>query len=274
MPIARSASIHATAVVADGAEIGENVSVGPFCVVGEEVVLGAGVELKSHAVVTGWTEVGEKTVIFPFACVGEVPQDLKYRGERTRLVIGRRNRIREGATLNCGTDLGGGLTSVGDDCLFMTGSHVGHDCRVGNGIIMANCAALGGHCEISDNVIIGGLSGVHQHVRIGKGAFVGAVTMVTRDVLPYGLVQGPTGILNGLNLVGLRRRNAERGEIRQLSDAYEQIAVAEKSLSAVIRDLEDAGNVNGLVADVIEFVRSNSDRSFLLPVKRSGLDES
>ena len=215
--------IHPSAIITPGAVIGAGVVIGPFALIGAEVTLAAGVEVKSHAVVTGWTDIGEGTVVFPFACVGEVPQDLKYQGERTRLVVGARCRIREGATLNTGTLGGGGVTRVGDDCLFMTGAHVGHDAQVGNRVIMANQAALGGHCVIGDDVIIGGLAGIHQWVRIGAGAIIGALTMVTNDVIPYALVQGPRGELDGLNLVGLKRRGVDRAEIAALREAYAEL---------------------------------------------------
>ena len=164
------AEIHPSAIVEPGAVIGEGCKIGPFALIGPEVTLGRDVVVKSHAVVTGLTEVGEGTVIFPFAVVGEVPQDLKYRGERTRLIVGARCRIREGATLNCGTEGGGGVTRVGDDCLLMTGAHVGHDATLGNRVILANQAAIAGHCWIGDDVIVGGLSGVHQWVRVRRRA--------------------------------------------------------------------------------------------------------
>ncbi len=264
MTIDPTAEIHPTALVEEGARIGPGCRIGPFCTVGPKVVLGAGVVIKSHAVVTGITEIGDETVIFPFAVVGEIPQDLKYRGEETRLVIGRRNRIREGATLNLGTEGGGGVTRVGDDCLFMTGAHVGHDAQVGNRVIMANQAALGGHCVIEDDVIIGGLSGIHQFVRIGRGAIVGAVTMVTNDVIPFGLVQGPRGELDGLNLVGLKRRGVERAEITALRAAYQALAQGEGSFQERARKLAEESD-SAHVRELAEFILSNSDRSFLTP---------
>ena len=171
--------IHPSAVVDPAATIGEGCDIGPFCLIGPEVTLHARVTVKSHAVITGWTEVGDETVIFPFACVGEVPQDLKYQGERTRLIVGARCRIREGATLNTGTAGGGGVTRVGDDCLFMTGAHVGHDAQLGSRVILANQAAIAGHCQIGDDVIVGGLSGVHQFVRVGRGAVASVCEAVT-----------------------------------------------------------------------------------------------
>jgi UDP-N-acetylglucosamine acyltransferase len=250
-------------VVEAGARIGPGCRIGPFAVIGPEVTLAAGVSVRSHAVVTGQTEVGEETVIFPFACVGEVPQDLKYRGEPSRLVIGRRNRIREGATLNTGTEGGGGVTRVGDDCLFMTGAHVAHDAQVGNRVIMANNAALAGHCVVEDDVIIGGLSGIHQWVRIGRGAIIGAVTMVTSDVIPFGLVQGPRGVLDGLNLVGLKRRGVDRADIAALRDAY--AALAEGPFREQARGGSAPAPDSAYVREVLGFILGPSDRSFLTP---------
>ncbi len=259
-----SAEIHPSAVIEPGAEIGPGCKIGPFSIIGPEVRLGPGVEVKSHAVVTGWTEVGEGTVIWPFACVGEVPQDLKFKGERTRLFVGARCRIREGATLNTGTEGGGGVTRVGDDCLLMTGSHVGHDAMLGNRVILANQAAIAGHCQIGDDVIVGGLSGVHQWVRVGHGAIIGAVTMVTNDVLPHGLVQGPRGVLDGLNLVGLKRRGVERSEITALRAAYQMLAQGEGSFLDRTRRLAEETD-SAHVREMTDFILSASDRSFLTP---------
>lgn len=259
-----SASIHPSAVIETGAVIGAGCRIGPFCHVGPKVRLGRGVVLKSHAVVTGLTEVGDETVVFPFATVGEIPQDLKYRGEETRLTVGARCRIREGATLNTGTDGGGGLTSVGDDCLIMAGAHVAHDCRVGNRVILVNNAALAGHCVIEDDVIIGGLSGVHQWVRIGRGAIVGAVTMVTNDVIPYGLVQGPRGELDGLNLVGLKRKGVPREDITALRAAYQMLAQGEGAFLDRARRLGDE-TTSDYVREIVAFILGESDRSFLTP---------
>ncbi len=259
-----SAHVHPSAVVDPGAKIGPGCRIGPFAVVGAEVTLAEGVEVKSHAVVTGWTDVGPGTVIFPFACVGEVPQDLKFKGEHTRLIVGARCRIREGATLNTGTEGGGGLTRVGDDCLLMTGAHVGHDASLGDRVILANQAAIAGHCQIGDDVIVGGLSGVHQWVRVGRGAIIGAVTMVTNDVLPHGLVQGPRGVLDGLNLVGLKRRGVERAEITALRAGYQMLAQGEGSFLDRARRLADETDSTH-VREMTEFILSASDRSFLTP---------
>lgn len=264
MSIHPSAEIHPSACLEDGAVVGEGCVVGAFCVVGSRVRLGDRVHLKTHSVVTGLTEIGDDTVVFPFACVGEVPQDLKYQGEETRLIIGKRNRIREGATLNTGTTGGGGVTRVGDDCLFMTGAHVGHDVIVGDRVVMANQAALAGHCVIEDDVIIGGLSGIHQFVRIGKGAIIGAVTMVTNDVIPYGLVQGPRGALDGLNLVGLKRKGVDRSDITALRAAYQMLVQGEGAFQDRARRLGEESN-SRFVDDIVAFVLGDSDRSFLTP---------
>lgn len=263
MAVAASAEIHPAAHVEPGARIAEGCRIGPFSLVGAGVTLGPGVEIRSHAVVTGETSIGAGTVIFPFATIGEVPQDLKYRGERTSLVIGARNRIREHVTINVGTEGGGGVTRVGDDCLLMAGAHVAHDCQIGNRVILVNNAALAGHCVLEDEVIVGGLSGVHQFVRIGRGAMIGAVTMVTADVIPHGLVQGPRGVLDGLNLVGLKRRGAARAEIAALRDLLE--ALAQGAFRETARVRAEAGSDSALVREVLDFILGPSDRSFLAP---------
>ena len=259
-----TARIHPTALIEDGAVIGAGASIGPFAVIGPEVTLAAGVTVKSHAVVTGWTDLGTGTTVFPFATVGEVPQDLKYAGERTRLSVGARCRIREGATLNTGTMGGGGTTRVGDDCLIMTGAHVGHDAQIGNRVILVNHVAIAGHCQLGDDVIVGGLSGVHQFVRIGRGAIIGAVTMVTNDVIPYGLVQAPRGELDGLNLVGLKRRGVERAEITALRAAYQMLAQGEGTFLDRARRLADETD-SAHVRELTAFILQATDRSFLTP---------
>ncbi|WP_370313933.1 acyl-ACP--UDP-N-acetylglucosamine O-acyltransferase [Sagittula sp.] len=259
-----SASIHPSAVVEEGARIGEGVVIGPFCHIGPEVVLHDRVELKSHVVVTGATEIGEETAVFSFAVIGEIPQDLKFKGEKTRLVIGKRNRIREHVTMNTGTEGGGGVTRVGDDGLFMAGCHVAHDAQVGDRVIIVNNAALAGHCVIEDDVIIGGLSGVHQWVRIGRGAIIGAVTMVTNDVIPYGLVQAPRGKLDGLNLVGLKRRGVKRDDITALRAAFQMLAQGEGAFQDRARRLGDETS-SQYVKEIVAFILGDSDRSFLTP---------
>ena len=264
MNIDSSAVIHPAAVIETGAVIGAGCQIGALAVIGPQVVLGCGVVVKNHAVITGRTELGDDCVVFPFACVGEVPQDLKYAGEETRLIVGKRNRIREGATLNLGTAGGGGVTRVGDDCLFMTGAHVGHDAIVGNRVIMANQSALAGHCIVGDDVIIGGLSGIHQWVRIGDGAIIGAVTMVTNDVIPHGLVQGPRGTLDGLNLIGLKRKGVDRADITALRAAYQALAQGEGAFQERARRLGEETDSDH-VRDIVDFILGASDRSYLTP---------
>ncbi len=255
--------IHPSAVIESGAELGAGVEVGPFCVVGAQVRLHDGVRLKSHVVLAGETEVGEGTVIFPFASIGEVPQDLKFRGERTRLVIGARNRIREHVTMNPGTEGGGGVTVIGDDGLFMAGAHVAHDCRLGDRVILVNHASVAGHCVLGDDVIVGGLSGVHQFVRIGRGAMIGALSMVTADVIPFGLVQGPRATLHGLNLVGLKRRGAARAEINALRALLARLGSGGFRDSARARAGE--ADLGAMEREVLDFILGPSDRSFLTP---------
>lgn len=257
-------NIHPSAVIEEGAQIDPSVKIGPFCVVGPQVVLKADVELKSHVVVTGQTEVGAGTVIFPFAVIGEIPQDLKFKGEASRLVIGERNRIREHVTMNCGTEGGGGVTRVGDDGLFMAGCHIAHDAIVGHRVIVVNNAAVAGHCVLEDDVIIGGLSGIHQWVRIGQGAIIGAVTMVTNDVIPYGLVQAPRGDLDGLNLVGLKRAGVARSDITALRAAFQMLAQGEGTFSDRARRLGDETQ-SDYVRQIVDFVMADTGRHFLTP---------
>jgi UDP-N-acetylglucosamine acyltransferase len=257
-------AIHPSAVIEKGAQIDSSATVGPLCVVGPQVVLGAGVVLKSHVVVTGETTVGEGTVIFPFAVIGEIPQDLKFKGEASRLDIGKRNRIREHVTMNCGTEGGGGITRVGDDNLFMAGCHIAHDAIVGSNVVVVNNAAVAGHCVIEDEVIIGGLSGIHQWVRIGRGAIIGAVTMVTNDVIPYGLVQAPRGHLDGLNLVGLKRRGVARSDITALRAAFQMLAQGEGTFHDRAERL-GAETESEYVREIVEFVLADSGRHFLTP---------
>ena len=259
-----SSRIHPSAIIEDGAQIGADVEIGPFCIVGPHVSLDDGVRLHSHVVLTGRTEVGAGTEIHPFAVIGGIPQDLKFKGEETRLVIGARNRIREHVTMNTGTDGGGGVTRVGDDGLFMAGCHVAHDVQIGNRVIVVNNAALAGHCIIADDVIIGGLSGVHQFVRIGRGAIIGAVTMVTNDVIPYGLVQAPRGVLDGLNLVGLKRRGVPRTDITALRAAFQMLAQGEGAFQDRARRLGEETQ-SDYVRQIVDFVTGGSDRSFLTP---------
>ncbi|MEP3677087.1 acyl-ACP--UDP-N-acetylglucosamine O-acyltransferase [Sulfitobacter sp.] len=256
--------IHPSAVIEEGAQVDPSAIVGPFCVIGPQVQLGANVELKSHVVVSGQTTVGADTIIFPFAVIGEIPQDLKFKGETSRLEIGARNRIREHVTMNCGTEGGGGVTRVGDDCLFMAGCHIAHDSTIGNRVVVVNNAAVAGHCIIEDEVIIGGLSGIHQWVRVGRGAIIGAITMVTHDVIPYGLVQGPRGHLDGLNLVGLKRRGVERRDITALRAAFQMLAQGEGTFHDRTVRLGDETE-SDYVREIVDFVLADAGRQFLTP---------
>ncbi|MBO6854849.1 MAG: acyl-ACP--UDP-N-acetylglucosamine O-acyltransferase [Marivivens sp.] len=256
--------IHASAVIEDGAVIGTGCRIGAFSYVGPNVVLGDGVVLRPHAMVTGRTEIGADSTVFSFAVVGEIPQDLKFGGEDTQLVIGKRARIREHVTVNTGTEGGGGITRIGDDVLLMAGCHVAHDAQLGDRVIIVNNSAVAGHCIIEDDVIVGGLCGIHQFVRIGRGAIIGALSMVTKDVIPYGLVQAPRGELDGLNLVGLKRRGADRTEIAALRAALEQLRSGEGTFmerAARLKDDADAQKVQ----EIVTFILGDTDRSFLTP---------
>ena len=257
-------SIHPSAVIEDGATIGIGCKIGPFCHVGPEVVLAEGVQLRSHVVVTGDTHIGADTVVFSFSVIGEIPQDLKFAGEKTSLRIGARNRIREHVTMNTGTGGGGGVTRVGDDGLFMAGCHIAHDAQVGNRVIVVNSSAIAGHVILEDDVIVGGLSGVHQHVRIGKGAIIGACTMVTNDVVPHGLVQGPRGVLDGLNLIGLKRKGVDRTDITALRAAFQALKDGEGSFMDRARRLGDESD-SDYVQEMVAIILGDSDRNFLTP---------
>ena len=256
--------IHPSAVIEPGAKIADDVIIGPLSYIGAEVTLRSGVEIKSHVVVTGKTEIEQDTVVYSFAVIGEIPQDLKFNGEKTSLKIGKRNQIRENVTINVGTAGGGGMTSVGNNCLFMTGSHIAHDAKIGDNVIIANCGAVAGHCVIEDDVIIGGLSGIHQFVRIGRGAIIGAVTMVTNDVIPFGLVQGPRGALDGLNLIGLKRKGVERADITALRAAFQMLAQGEGTFQDRARKLKEE-TTSEYVDAITKFILGASDRSFLTP---------
>nr|WP_272004620.1 acyl-ACP--UDP-N-acetylglucosamine O-acyltransferase [Roseovarius sp. ZX-A-9] len=256
--------VHPSAVIEPGAQIGAGCIIGPFCLIGPEVVLGDNCVVKSHVVITGDTTVANDCSIFSFACVGEIPQDQKFKGEKTRLEIGPRTRIREHVTINTGTAGGGSLTRIGADCLLMAGCHVAHDAILGDRVIIVNNAAIAGHCIIEDDVLVGGLSGVHQFVRIGQGAIIGAVTMVTNDVIPYGLVQAPRGELDGLNLVGLKRRGVARSDITALRAAFQMLAQGEGAFQDRARRLGEETD-SEYVRNIVKFVTGHSDRSFLTP---------
>ncbi|MBV9150283.1 MAG: acyl-ACP--UDP-N-acetylglucosamine O-acyltransferase, partial [Alphaproteobacteria bacterium] len=231
--------IHPTAIVAPGATLAEDVVIGPYCVVGDEVVLGRGVRLIAHVVVDGRTRIGERTRIFPFASIGLEPQDLKYRGERSTLEVGRHNTIREHVTMNPGTEGGGMVTHVGDHGLFMVGAHVAHDCQIGDHVIMANNATLAGHVVVGDYALLGGLSAVHQFVRIGPHAMIGGMSGVERDVIPYGQVMGDRARLSGLNIIGMQRRGFSREEIQALRSAYQFLFSADGTFNDRVNEIAE-----------------------------------
>ncbi len=264
--------IHSTAVVDPKARLADSVAIGPFCVVGPDVELGEGVELVSHVVVAGRTTVGDNTRIFPFASIGHQPQDLKYKGEPSTLVIGRNNQIREHVTMNPGTEGGGMETKVGDNCLFMASAHVAHDCVLGDSVIMANNATLAGHVRVGDFAFCGGLSAVHQFVRIGKHAMIGGMSGVEADVIPFGMVIGNRAHLNGLNIVGLKRRGFSRDDIHTLRNAYRLMFAPEGTLQERLSDVEEQFQANPVVMEIIEFIRAETSRRLCTP--HFGSDES
>lgn len=260
-----TADIHPTAIVEDGATLGEGVKVGPYCIVGPDVALDDGVDLVSHAVVTGQTRIGANSRIFPFASVGHPPQDLKYHGEKSRLEIGANTVIREHVTINPGTEGGGMLTRIGANCLFMVGSHVAHDCKIADHVILVNNATLAGHVIVEDWAILGGLSAVHQFCRIGKHAMVGGKTGVAQDVIPYGSVTGNRAKLQGLNIVGLKRRNFNREMIHELRKAYRLIFAEEGTMAERLKDVEEDFADNEAVMDIVRFIREDSSRAICQP---------
>lgn len=266
------ANIHPTAVIDPKASLGDGVEIGPYCCVGPEVELGDNVVLRSHVVVDGLTAIGPRSQIFPFASIGLPPQDLKFRGERSRLEIGSDTVIRETATLNPGTEGGGMLTRVGNHCLLMVGAHVAHDCAVGNHVILANNVALAGHVVVGDHAIIGGLSAVHQFVRIGAHAMIGGMTGVDQDVIPYGSVVGERGRLAGLNMLGLKRRGFTRDQLQNLRAAYRMLfdepgtgTVAERAGKVLDTFGDDAG-----IGDLVRFIQVDSSRGLTQPKPGNG----
>ncbi len=256
--------IHKTALVDSNAKLAPSVKVGPYSVIGPNVEIGDNVTIDSHVNISGFTKIGDGNKIYPFASIGNDPQDLKYNGEKTKLVIGNNNKFREYVTVNPGTEGGGGLTKIGDNCLFMISSHIAHDCVVGSNVIIANNVPLGGHVTIEDNVVIGGNSAVQQFTRIGKMAMIGGMTGVLNDVIPYGLSTGNRNILQGLNLIGLRRAKYDNKDILELSDAYKEI-FATKNLSENIRKLNGTIAENPLVKNVVDFINKDKKRSICTP---------
>ena len=252
--------IHKTSVIDNKSKIASSAKVGPYTVIGPNVEIGNDVEIHSHVNISGNTKIGDKTKIFPFASIGTDPQDLKYNGENTKLEIGKNNKIREYVTINPGTSGGGGLTKIGDNCLFMISSHIAHDCNIGNNVTIANNVPLGGHVTIEDNVVIGGNSAVQQFTRIGKLAMIGGMTGVLNDVIPFGLSIGNRNYLQGLNLIGLRRSNYDNKDILGLIEAYKEIFLTE-NLNENLSKLNGAFKENPLVKEVINFITKDKKRS-------------
>jgi UDP-N-acetylglucosamine acyltransferase len=262
--------IHPTAIVAPGARLADDVVIGPYCVIGEHVVLSLGVSLKSHIVIDGRTTIGERTRIFPFASIGHEPQDLKYKGEPSSLEIGHDNTIREHVTINPGTEGGGMVTRVGNHCLLMVGAHVAHDCQVGDHVILVNNATLSGHVVMEDYAILGGLSAVHQFVRIGQHAMIGGMSGVERDVIPYGMVMGDRARLSGLNIVGMQRRGFSRDDIQVLRNAYNCLFGDTGTLSERVDEVAKRFGGVGPVDDLIAFIRADSSRAICQPKGANG----
>lgn len=257
--------IHPSSVVEPGAEIGENVQIGPFCYLGADIKLGDNSKLHAHIVLAGRTTLGADTEIFPFASIGHTPQDLKFEGEESRLVIGSGNKIREYVTMNPGTKAGGLVTCVGDNGLFMVGAHIAHDCQVGNHVIMANNATLAGHVTLGDFAIIGGLSAVHQFVRIGHHAMVGGMTGVEFDVIPFGQVQGDRAHLSGLNLIGLKRGRFGKEKISKLRTAYRMLFADEGTAKERVKDVAATFGDEPTVMEIVEFMQADSQRGITQP---------
>lgn len=264
-----STEIHPSAIVDPAAQLGTNVKIGPYSVVGPNVQLHDNVELKSHVVVDGYTQVGEKTVIFPFASIGHAPQDLKFHGEKSELIIGKNNTIREHVTMNPGTETGAMKTVVGDNGLFMMSTHIAHDCVVGNNVIMANNATLGGHVIVGDHVLIGGLAAVHQFIRIGSYAVIGGMSGVESDVIPYGRVKGERAFLAGLNLIGLERNGFNKDQVKNLQRAFNQLFGDEGTMDQRIEMVATDFNSDQAVKEIIEFARGKNRFPLCSPSKKA-----
>jgi len=268
----QDAEIHPTAVVEPGAVLGAGVSIGAFCHVGAHVELAPGVQLVSHVAVAGRTKIGARGRLYPFASIGHPPQDLKYRGEDSSLEIGADCLIREGVTINPGTRGGGMLTKIGDRCVFLAHSHVGHDCRLGSDIVLSNNVMLAGHVIIDDFAILGGGSAVHQFTRIGAHAFLGGLSGLEHDLIPFGLASGNRARLAGLNLVGLKRRGFTRETVHDLRRAYRLLFAAEGTLAERIDDVATAFQDSARVREILDFLRAGGDRAICTP--QSDRDEA
>lgn len=264
------AKIHPTAIVEDGAKLADGVSIGPFSLVGAHVSLGEGVVLHSHAVVEGRTTIGARTEIFPFASIGHRPQDLKYKGEPSTLTVGTDCMIREGVTINPGTEGGGMTTTVGNGCAFLANSHVGHDCHVGNNVIFSNNVMLAGHCDVGDFAILGGGAAVIQFARVGAHSFLGGMSGLEQDLIPYGMALGNRAYLSGLNIIGLKRRGFSASEIHDLRRAYRLLFAAEGTLLERVDDVAEEFRDHPIVMEIIAFIRAGGRRQMCTP--KNGAD--
>lgn len=265
-----TSTIHSTAVIHEGAMIGEGCSIGPYCVIGPKVKLGKNCILHSHVVIDGNTTIGDECEIFPFASLGHKPQDLKFKGEDARLVIGNKNTIREYVTLQPGTAADRMETTIGNNCLFMASTHVAHDCIVGNNVIMANCATLAGHVIVGDYAFVGGLSAVLQRIRIGHNAMIGGMAAVENDVIPYGLVMGDRANLAGLNFVGLERSGVDKVNVQILRGAYKTLFEGEGTFAQRVEKLVADPNKNNLVENVVKFIQAKPGSALCQPKKSNG----
>ena len=259
--------IHKTAIIDPKAKIGTNVSIGAYTVIGPNVVIEEDSIIQSHVSIMGHTMIGKKNKIYSFASIGNDPQDLKFNGEQTKLEIGDNNKIREYVTINPGTDGGGGLTKVGNNCLFMVSSHIAHDCLVEDNVILANNVPLGGHAHIESNVIIGGNSAVQQFTRVGKSAMIGGMCGVVRDVIPFGIAHGNRSVLQGLNLIGLRRMSIPNKEIMTLNNAYKEI-FKDENLTRNLINLDKNFKKNELVLEVVNFLEKDKKRPICTPYSK------
>ena len=259
--------IHKTAIVDNKAKISESVIIGPYSVIGPNVQIDEKTIVESHVNLSGHTKIGKNNKIYPFASIGSNPQDLKYKGEKTELIIGNNNVIREYVTANPGTAGGGGLTKIGDNNLLMIGVHIAHDCIIGNNVVIANSAAIAGHAEIEDDVIIGGNCGVQQFSRIGKMAMIGGMTGISRDVIPYGVSYGNRNYLNGINLIGLRRRNVPNKDIITLTEAYKEIFKTEQ-LHDNLKNLNGKFKENNYVKEIVNFINKDKKRPICTPFSK------
>lgn len=266
-------AIDPTARVADGTRIGDDVEIGPYCLVGPQVELGRGVRLIAHVNVTGITTIGEGTVVYPFSSLGTPPQSVHYRGEPTRLVIGAHCDLRESVTMNTGTERGGGVTRIGEHGFFLVGSHVGHDCQVGDNVTFANNVVLGGHVTVGDHTFLGGHVAIHQHVRIGESVMMAGMSAARDDIIPFGFALGQTGALVGLNIVGLQRRGATRAELHRLRRAYRALFFVDGRIADRIDALEREFADDPLVGKVIAFIRAGGKRPLMRPRARRQADE-